>query len=130
MSHNPFQVVNNPPVSKGQAVAETNTQGNLNERIERLINSADVFLFMKGSAQMPQCGFSANAVRILDSHGVPFKTFDILSNPEIRQGVKDYANWPTYPQLWVKGELMGGSDVMIEMQESGELKDLLAPFKN
>jgi monothiol glutaredoxin len=129
MAHNPFQIMDNPPVSKGQAVAESDGQGTLEQRLERLIKSSDVFLFMKGTAQMPQCGFSASAVRILDSYNIPFKTFDILSNPEIRQGVKEYANWPTYPQLWVKAELMGGNDVMVEMHQSGELKQILSALK-
>lgn len=97
----------------------------LNERIEKLINSSPIFLFMKGSPEMPQCGFSANVCAILKAAGVEFKSFDILSDPEIRQGVKEYSNWPTYPQLYFKGELIGGSDIISEMYNTGELQDLL-----
>ena len=82
---------------------------------------------MKGSPQFPQCGFSANAVKILNALGVKeIFTVDVLQDPEIRQGVKDYANWPTVPQLYIKGEFVGGSDIMTEMYQSGELKQLLA----
>ncbi len=97
----------------------------LNQRIEKLINSSKIFMFMKGSPEMPQCGFSANASAILKHLEVEFKTFDILSDPEIRQGVKEYSNWPTYPQLYFNGELVGGSDIISEMFNSGELQDLL-----
>ncbi len=97
----------------------------LNERIEKLINSSKVFLFMKGTPDMPQCGFSANVCAILKATGVDFKSFDILSDPDIRQGVKDFSNWPTFPQLYVNGELIGGSDIVSEMYNSGELQELL-----
>jgi len=86
-----------------------------------------VVLYMKGNPQAPQCGFSANAVKILNALGVKeLFTVDVLQNPDIRQGVKDYANWPTVPQLYIKGEFVGGSDIMTEMYQSGELKQLLA----
>jgi monothiol glutaredoxin len=97
----------------------------LNERIEKLINSSKVFLFMKGTPEMPQCGFSANVCAILNATGVDFKSFDILSDSEIRQGVKEYSNWPTFPQLYVNGELIGGSDIVSEMYNSGDLQELL-----
>jgi monothiol glutaredoxin len=97
----------------------------LNERIEKLINSSKVFLFMKGTPDMPQCGFSANVCAILKATGVDFKTFDILSDSDIRQGVKDYSSWPTFPQLYVNGELIGGSDIVSEMYNSGDLQELL-----
>ena len=94
--------------------------------IHEQVTSHQVVLYMKGSPQFPQCGFSANAVRILSALGVtdPF-TVDVLQDQEIRQGVKDYANWPTVPQLYIKGEFVGGSDIMTEMYQSGELKGLL-----
>jgi monothiol glutaredoxin len=95
------------------------------ERIEALIASSPIFVFMKGSKLMPQCGFSNNVVQILHSLGVPFETFDVLSDMEIRQGIKDYSEWPTIPQVYVKGEFMGGSDILIEMYNSGELRETL-----
>ena len=96
------------------------------ERIGALVKSNDVVLFMKGSALFPQCGFSSRAVAILDHLGVPFETVDVLQDPEIRTGIKDYSDWPTVPQLYVKGEFVGGSDIMMEMFESGELQQLVA----
>jgi monothiol glutaredoxin len=96
------------------------------QRIDELVKSHDVFLFMKGTPQMPQCGFSMRAVTILNHLGVPYEAFDVLSDMEIRQGIKDYANWPTIPQLYVRGEFIGGSDIMMEMFQSGELQDLLS----
>ena len=94
--------------------------------IKEQVTTHPVVLYMKGSPQFPQCGFSANAVRILNTLGVkePF-TVDVLQDPEIRQGIKDYANWPTIPQLYINGEFVGGSDIMTEMYQSGELKQLL-----
>ena len=96
------------------------------ERIDTLVKSNDVVLFMKGSALFPQCGFSSRAVAILDHLGVPFETVDVLADPEIRAGIKEYSEWPTIPQLYVKGEFVGGSDIMMEMFESGELQQLVA----
>ena len=95
------------------------------ERIAEIVGKNDVVLFMKGSALFPQCGFSSRAVAILDHLGVPFETVDVLQDQEIRQGIKDYSDWPTVPQLYVKGEFVGGSDIMMEMFESGELKQLV-----
>ena len=95
------------------------------ERIEALVKSNDVVLFMKGTALFPQCGFSSRAVAILDHLGVPFETVDVLQDQDIRAGIKDYSDWPTVPQLYVKGDFVGGSDIMMEMFESGELQELL-----
>ena len=97
----------------------------LKSRIETLIGSSPVFIFMKGSKLMPQCGFSNNVVQILHSLGVSFETFDVLSDMEIRQGIKEFSNWPTIPQVYVKGEFMGGSDILIEMYNAGELREKL-----
>ena len=96
-----------------------------NERIDALVKANDVVLFMKGSVLFPQCGFSSRAVAILDHLGVPFETVDVLQDGEIRQGIKEYSDWPTIPQLYVKGEFVGGSDIMMEMFESGELQQLV-----
>ena len=95
------------------------------QRIEQIVSSNDVVLFMKGTALFPQCGFSSRAVAILDHLGVSFETVDVLQDSEIRQGIKDYSDWPTVPQLYVKGEFLGGSDIMMEMFEAGELQQLL-----
>ena len=96
-----------------------------NARIDQIVRSNDVVLFMKGSAPFPQCGFSSRAVAILDHLGVNFETVDVLQDAEIRNGIKAYSDWPTIPQLYVKGEFVGGSDIMMEMYEAGELQQLL-----
>ncbi len=95
-------------------------------RIEEIVKANDIVLFMKGTALFPQCGFSSRAVAILDHLDVKFETVDVLQDPEIRQGVKEYSDWPTIPQLYVKGEFVGGSDIMMEMFEAGELQQLFA----
>ena len=95
------------------------------DRIDEIVGKNDVVLFMKGTALFPQCGFSSRAVAILDHLGVPFETVDVLQDPEIRQGIKDYSDWPTVPQLYVKGEFVGGSDIMMEMFQAGELQQLI-----
>jgi monothiol glutaredoxin len=97
----------------------------VNERIDALVKGNNVLLFMKGSVLFPQCGFSSRAVAILDHLGVPFETVDVLQDQEIRAGIKEYSDWPTVPQLYVKGEFVGGSDIMMEMFESGELQQLI-----
>ena len=97
----------------------------VNSRIADLVNSNDVVLFMKGSPLFPQCGFSSRAIAILDHLGVKFESVDVLQDQEIRQGIKSFSDWPTIPQLYVKGEFVGGSDIMMEMFESGELKQLV-----
>ena len=94
-------------------------------RIDEIVKNHDIVLFMKGTALFPQCGFSSRAVAILDHLAVPFETVDVLQDPEIRQGIKSYSDWPTIPQLYVKGEFVGGSDIMMEMFESGELQQLI-----
>ena len=96
------------------------------QRIDEIVKKDDIVLFMKGTALFPQCGFSSRAVAILDHLGVPFETVDVLQDPEIRQGVKEYSDWPTVPQLYIKGEFVGGSDIMMEMFQAGELQQLIA----
>ena len=95
------------------------------ERIAEIVCKNDVVLFMKGTTLFPQCGFSSRAVAILDHLEVPFETVDVLQDPEIRQGIKEFSDWPTVPQLYVKGEFVGGSDIMMEMHQAGELQSLL-----
>ena len=122
---NPFQILGDQstPINTGQPLEESNESTDLNERLKNIITSSPTFLFMKGSPDMPQCGFSANVVAILNHLQVEFKTFDILSDPEVRQGLKEYSNWPTYPQLYIKGQLVGGNDIITEMFENGELAE-------
>ena len=94
-------------------------------RIDELINSHSIMVFMKGTKLMPQCGFSNNVVQILNALGMNFDTFDVLSDMEIRQAIKEYSNWPTIPQVYLKGEFLGGSDILVEMYNSGELREKL-----
>jgi monothiol glutaredoxin len=102
------------------------TSDDVQKRIDDIVKSNRVVLFMKGTAQFPMCGFSGRAVQVLKACGVTdFKTVNVLEDEAIRQGVKDYANWPTIPQLYVDGEFIGGSDIMMEMFESGELQQAL-----
>jgi monothiol glutaredoxin len=97
----------------------------LRERIESLIQQNRIVLFMKGNKMFPQCGFSAHVVEILKQNGVDFQTHNILSDPDVRQGLKEYSNWPTFPQLYVDGKLVGGADIVTELQASGDLQKLL-----
>ncbi len=97
----------------------------IQEKIKQQITENEVIIYMKGNAELPMCGFSARAVNILKSCGVKFATVDVLQDEEIRQGIKVYSNWPTIPQLYIRGEFVGGSDIMAEMFETGELQQLL-----
>ena len=97
----------------------------VNSRISDIVKDSDVVLFMKGTPLFPQCGFSSRAVSILDHCGVAYESVDVLQDMEIRQGIKSYSDWPTIPQLYVKGEFLGGSDIMMEMFEAGELQQLM-----
>ena len=96
-----------------------------NSRIAEIVNGNDVVLFMKGTPLFPQCGFSSRAISILDHLGVEYASVDVLQDMEIRQGIKSFSDWPTIPQLYVKGEFVGGSDIMMEMFEAGELHQLM-----
>jgi monothiol glutaredoxin len=125
--HNPFVIAGGSPkpVSSGAATAETDHSVPAIDRVRRMISSADVFLFMKGEPSRPMCGFSANTVAILESSGVPYSSFDVLSDEAVRQAAKEHGSWPTFPQLWVRGELVGGNDIVTEMAHTGELQSLL-----
>lgn len=94
-------------------------------KIEQLLNQNKIMVFMKGSKLMPQCGFSNNVVQILNTLAVPYATVDILAEPEIRQGIKEYSNWPTIPQIYINGEFVGGSDIAIELYQNGELQQMV-----
>ena len=97
----------------------------LKSRIESIVNDNKILVFMKGSKLMPQCGFSNNVVQILNSLGIPFETVDVLTNDDIRQGIKEFSNWPTIPQVYINGEFVGGSDIMIELYQNGELQEMV-----
>jgi len=97
----------------------------IQEQIKELVEGNDVVLFMKGSPDFPQCGFSGRASQILQSCGAKFASVDVLQNNDVREGIKEYSNWPTIPQLYVKGEFIGGSDILMEMYENGELQEKL-----
>ncbi|BAQ60311.1 uncharacterized monothiol glutaredoxin ycf64-like [Geminocystis sp. NIES-3708] len=97
----------------------------LKQRLDDIVNNNQVVVFMKGSKLMPQCGFSNNVVQILNTLGVPFETVDVLSDYDIRQGIKEYSNWPTIPQVYVNGEFIGGSDILIELYQTGELQQMI-----
>ena len=98
-----------------------------NLKIQQLIDDNQVLLFMKGNPKFPQCGFSSLACQVLDTCGAKYETFDVLQDPDVREGIKLFSNWPTIPQLYIKGEFVGGSDIIKEMYESGELVKLISP---
>jgi monothiol glutaredoxin len=95
------------------------------QRIDNLIQQNKIMVFMKGSKLMPQCGFSNNVVQILNVLGAPYETFDVLSDPDVRQGIKEYSSWPTIPQVYINGEFVGGSDILIELYQKGELQQMV-----
>jgi monothiol glutaredoxin len=97
----------------------------LKSRIQETIGKQRIMLFMKGSPQMPQCGFSAAVVGVLKDEGIPFGSYNILADPELREGLKEYSSWPTYPQLYVDGKLVGGADIVRDLHDKGELGKLL-----
>lgn len=97
----------------------------LKERIDNLVNQNKILVFMKGTKLMPQCGFSNNVVQILNTLGVPYETVNVLDDYEIRQGIKEYSQWPTIPQVYVNGEFVGGSDILIELYQKGELQQMV-----
>jgi monothiol glutaredoxin len=125
---NPFHISGGSPEPRfqGAPVDETDRSAPALERVEKLVSSSDVFLFMKGVPEQPLCGFSANSVAILESLGVPYRTFDVLADESIREAAKTFAAWPTFPQLWVRGDLVGGNDIMMEMLQTGELERLVS----
>ncbi|PZV07377.1 MAG: Grx4 family monothiol glutaredoxin [Leptolyngbya sp.] len=95
------------------------------ERLDQLVSNNTIMVFMKGNKLMPQCGFSNNVVQILNVLGVPFETVDVLADPDIRQGIKEYSNWPTIPQVYINGEFVGGSDILIELYQNGKLQEMV-----
>ena len=120
--NNPFNIIQD---LHAEEYHELDQSRDLNDRIKTIIESGDIVLFMKGNAQMPQCGFSANTIKMLETCQKKYKTFNILMSEDIRQGLKTYSNWPTFPQLYVKGKLIGGNDIISELFEEGELQKML-----
>jgi monothiol glutaredoxin len=111
--------------SGNNGFSEVGNMSDAQEKIRQTIQDNDVVLFMKGSPDFPQCGFSGRAVQVLQACGARFASVDVLSDPDVREGIKRYSNWPTIPQLYVKGEFVGGSDIMMEMYQKGELQEKL-----
>ena len=105
------------------------TESKISREIKNMINNNDVVLFMKGDPDFPQCGFSANAVGILNYFKIDFKSYNVLESIELRQGIKDFSNWPTVPQIFIKGEFIGGSDILKEIAENGEIDKILVEKK-
>ncbi|MEK7839770.1 MAG: Grx4 family monothiol glutaredoxin [Pseudomonadota bacterium] len=97
----------------------------IQEQIRDQLNGSSIVLYIKGTPQMPQCGFSAKAVQLLSACGAHFASYNILENPDLRQGLKEFSNWPTFPQLYIRGELVGGCDIMVELNQKGEVKKLV-----
>ena len=97
----------------------------INEKIQQQLSGANIVLYMKGSPEMPQCGFSARVTQLLGACGAEYASYDVLSDPTLRQGLKEFSNWPTFPQLYIKGELVGGCDIVTELYQSGELQKLV-----
>lgn len=125
MSPNPFRIANPQGTGPTEGPAAANPDASPLEQVRTMVESAPVFVFMKGVPSAPRCGFSANAVGALDALGASYTTFDVLSDESIRAAAKEYAQWPTFPQLWVNGELVGGHDIMMEMYQTGELQQVL-----
>jgi monothiol glutaredoxin len=127
-NNNPFKITTTPEPAQGlgRPIEETNPAADPTVRICSMVASSEVFAFIKGTPQRPQCGFSAKTVAIIESLGVPYQTFDVLSDESIRTAAKSFAGWPTFPQIYVKGELIGGNDILMEMYDSGEIQELVA----
>ena len=121
---NPFNIAAapEPTVGLGRPVAEVDSNAGPNDRVQSMVSSSDIFMLIKGTPQRPLCGFSANAVAVMDSLGVSYGTFDVLSDEAIRDAAKTFAGWPTFPQIYVKGEFIGGNDILMDMYDAGELQ--------
>ena len=128
VDNNPFKVTAAPePVSEhGRTVAERDSGADPIDRLRSMVGSAEIFMLIKGTPQQPMCGFSANTVALMESLGVPYHTFDVLSDESIRSAAKEFAGWPTFPQVYVGGEFIGGNDILMEMHNAGELQELVA----
>lgn len=126
---NPFTIAATPESSGqglGRPVEEIDPTAVPIDRVRSMVGSSEVFLLIKGTPQRPLCGFSANTVAIIESLGVPYRTFDVLSDESIRKAAKSFVGWPTFPQVFIRGEFIGGNDILVEMHEAGELQPLVA----
>ncbi|MGK0368048.1 MAG: monothiol glutaredoxin [Thermoproteota archaeon] len=124
----PFNILNQPNYELAKEITSLNGT-DLTDVLKNLTNNSQIVLFMKGNVSMPQCGFSANSSSILLSYEKSFSTFNILSNDEVRSGIKEFSNWPTFPQLYIKGQLVGGNDIIVEMHQNGDLKELISTLE-
>jgi len=126
--NSPFKIAAAPePIGgHGQPVEENETSADPMARIAEMVSSAQLFALIKGTPQRPMCGFSANTVAVMDSLGVPYRTFDVLSDEGIRSAAKEFAGWPTFPQVYLRGEFIGGNDIVTEMHANGELQTMVA----
>jgi monothiol glutaredoxin len=124
---NPFNIAAapEPPGGLGQPVAERDPGAAPTDRLRAMVEASPVFLLIKGTPQRPMCGFSANTVAVMDSLDVPYRSFDVLSDEAIRSAAKEFAGWPTFPQVYVRGEFIGGNDIVTEMHSRGELQELV-----
>ncbi|CAL1263252.1 unnamed protein product [Larinioides sclopetarius] len=116
----------NGPLFSKQFEEQVGKLKELKDKLKKLIETAPIMLFMKGDRELPRCGFSKQVIALLDKHKISYETFDILGDFEVREGLKKYSNWPTYPQLYVKGELVGGLDILKDLEENGELEETLS----
>jgi monothiol glutaredoxin len=125
---NPFKISATPePVGAlGRPITDNDPSEDPTQRIRSMVGGSEIFLLIKGTPQQPQCGFSANTVAIIDTLGVGYQTFDVLSDESIRAAAKDFSAWPTFPQVYFKGEFLGGNDILMEMYDAGELQGLIA----
>ena len=123
---NPFKISAGPEPEQGHGRPITDFDQNLDpaHRLRSMVESSEIFLLIKGTPQRPQCGFSANTVAIIETLGIPYRTFDVLSDESIRVAAKDFSAWPTFPQIFLKGEFIGGNDILMEMYDAGELEEL------
>jgi len=123
---NPFFISAHPEPDQGlgRPISESDPSADPKQRIQSMVDSSEIFLLIKGTPQRPQCGFSANSVAIIESLGIPYQTFDILSDESIRTAAKVFSAWPTFPQIYLKGEFIGGNDILTEMHDAGELQEI------
>jgi len=125
---NPFKIAAEPAPLEGlgRPVTETDPTAGVVERVSRMVRSSEVFLLIKGTPERPMCGFSANTVAVMDALAIPYRAFDVLSDEGVRTVAKQMAGWPTFPQIYVRGEFIGGNDIVTEMYHDGELQSLVA----
>jgi monothiol glutaredoxin len=123
---NPFKIsaAQEPVQAFGRPITDSDPSEDATQRIQSMVESSEIFLLIKGTPQRPQCGFSANTVAIIESLGVPYTTFDVLSDESIRTAAKEFSTWPTFPQIYLKGEFIGGNDILMEMYDAGELQEM------